>query len=496
MTTKVVKGSLWTLVGTVLPLMASLLSTPFVIRFLGTESYGVLILVGLIPNYFAFADFGMGIASTKFGAEAYGQGKRRREAEVVRTAASIALATSLVFAIPIFLFSSPIIAALEVPEYLRGEASVALKITAVSFVLGILVTILNTPQLARLRMDLNSAINAGTKLTLAVATPIVLYLGGHLVAAASVTLTVVALGLAAHIFVSGRLLRKLFGLTLDRRLVRPLLGFGTGILLSSLAGMLLANLEKLFLTKLVSVKSLAYYSVAFTFANMATMFSWAMVQALIPAFSQLLTPERRGEFDALFARSIRLSILWLLPTVMMLFVIARPFFSLWAGPDFGAESSLPFYILLLGLLCNIIAYVPYTAVTASGRTDLLAKVYWIELAPYIATVVLFINWFGIVGAALAWSLRVTLDALVFIWLARRTVGVSFHLKDHLPHFLIGAVTLVPPVLFAAFYDNYSLWLAALALASLAVYLLLSWKFSVLPEERNWIEAKIGALLGR
>jgi O-antigen/teichoic acid export membrane protein len=57
LTAKVFKGSLWTLVGQVLPMLASLVSTPFVIRFLGSEAYGVLILVGLIPYYFAFADF-------------------------------------------------------------------------------------------------------------------------------------------------------------------------------------------------------------------------------------------------------------------------------------------------------------------------------------------------------------------------------------------------------------------------------------------------------
>lgn len=74
MTTKVVKGSLWTLAGQVAPLAVSLVATPFVIRLLGAESYGVLILIGLIPTYLGFAAFGMSMASTKFGSEAYAEG--------------------------------------------------------------------------------------------------------------------------------------------------------------------------------------------------------------------------------------------------------------------------------------------------------------------------------------------------------------------------------------------------------------------------------------
>ncbi len=47
MTTKVVKGSLWTLIGQVAPLAVSFVTMPFTIRLLGAEGYGVLILVAL-----------------------------------------------------------------------------------------------------------------------------------------------------------------------------------------------------------------------------------------------------------------------------------------------------------------------------------------------------------------------------------------------------------------------------------------------------------------
>ncbi len=145
--------------------------------------------------------------------------------------------------------------------------------------------------------------------------------------------------------------------------------------LSGVAAVLLVNLEKIFLTSLVSVKSLAHYSVAFMFASMAAMFSSSMIQSLVPAFSQLLAPERRSQFDSLFSRGIRINLIWLLPAMMFLFVIARPFFTFWAGEEFGRESTLPFYILLSGLFFNIIVFIPHSSITALGRTDIFAKLY-------------------------------------------------------------------------------------------------------------------------
>ena len=495
LTTKVVKGSLWTLAGTVFPFAVTFFATPFIIRLLGSEGYGVLILVSLIPSYFGFADFGMGVASTKFGAEAYAQGLRQKEGEVVRTASLIALISSIAVALPIFLFSSIISDWLKVPENWQTQANLGLKITTITFVIGILAGILNTPQLSRLRMDLNMLVNALPRIILSIATLIVLYFGGGVIGAVYVTFFVSILILSGHIFFSGRLLPELYQLTIDKVLIKPLLKFGSGLLIASIAAILLVNLEKIFLTRLVSVKSLAYYSVAFTFANMATMFSSSMIQSLIPAFSQLLTPEKKNQFDSLFSRSIRLNLIWLFPAIMFLLVIAKPFFTIWAGEEFGKESSLPFYILLLGLFFNILAYIPHSSITASGRTDIFAKIYWIELIIYTIAIILLVSSFQVIGAAIAWSLRVIIDALIIIWLARRITGTSFKFFNHFSSLLGGLLLLLPPVIFAMFYDNFSFWLIILVPISIIFYSLLIWKTFIESDEKFWIKNKIGSLLG-
>lgn len=497
MTTKVVKGSFWTLIGQVLPLLVSLISTHFVIRFLGSEGYGVVILVGLIPNYFAFADFGMGIASTKFASEAYGQGQRKKEGEIVRTAAFIALLFSFAFAVPIFVFSHWIVVDwFKVTENFQTSASIALKITSVSFVLGILSSVLNTPQLSRLRMDLNTLVNAVPKILMGIVTPVVLYLGGYVVEAVWVAFSAAVLIFAGTVFFSGRLLPELYQPTLNKTYFKPLLRFGSGWLIATIAAILLVNLEKFFLTLLVSVQSLAFYSIAFTFANMASMFSIAMTQSLVPAFSQLLTPEKRIEFDALFARSIRFNLIWILPAIMFLFVIAKPFFTIWAGEDFGRESSEPFYILLIGLFFNILAHIPHSAITSSGRTDILAKLYWIELVLYIFAVIWLVSSFQINGAAIAWTLRSAIDGFIIIWLAKRILGVSFKFLNHFVSLVGGGVLLLPPIIFASFINNFSLWLIPLSLICTALYALLIWKTFVDADEKKWIKARLAAYLER
>ncbi|MEO8072985.1 MAG: flippase [Acidobacteriota bacterium] len=497
MTTKVFKGSFWTFIGQVLPLGVALFTTPFVIRLLGSEAYGVLVLVILIPSYFNFADFGMSLGSTKFGSEAYAKGSKKEEGEIVRTAALISFSASLPIAVLIFILSFSIVEWFKVPAHLQSEASLALKFASITFVLNFLSGIFNTPQLTRLRMDLNTLVNAGFRIIGLAATPIILYLGGGIAGALFALMIASFLTLIGHLFISGRLLKELFRFSINRNIIRPLLKFGGALAISGIAAILLANLEKVVLARVTSVEALAYYSVAFTLASMATMFSSAMVQSLLPAFSQLLRPEKKDELNKLFSRSLRINIIGLIPLIMFLFVIAKPFFTIWAGENFGRESSIPFYVLLFGLFFNIIAYIPHSVLMASGRTDIFAKLYWIELFPYILLIAVLTYKFGAVGAAAAWSLRVIVDAAVIIRLAKNIVGVSLRIFQGKGYVFASLLTLlIAPVLIMFFVGNYSLWLTFSVVVCITIYSVIVWKKLIESEERNWIINRLYTVFNR
>lgn len=494
MTTRVVKGSLWTFLGQVAPLAVSLAATPFTIRLLGAEGYGVLILVGLIPAYLAFADFGMSLASTRFASEAFGRGDRKEEAAVIRTAVAVALSVSVPVGLGLFIFAPQIISLFAVPESLFAEAAAAaaLRITAVTFVVGILCGILNTPQLARLRMDLNTLINAGTRIAGLIATPVAIHLGFGIVGAAVVQLSAISLNLAGHIFFSGRLLPELFGLGISRERLRPLLVFGGGLVVSSIAAVALTNAEKGILVAVVSASALAHYTVAFTAATMMTLFAGAMIQSLIPAFSQLQGEAAHERLNSLFERGVRLSMIWAVPAMVFLAVTAKPFFTIWAGEEFGRESTLPLYLLLGGLLFNIIAYLPHAAILAAGRSDALAKLYWIELVPYAAAVWLLASRYGAAGAAAAWSIRVIVDTFLQFYLAIRLGGITFRPRFPLGY-LAGVAAAALPAIFLLYQGSYTPVPLVFVLFGLIIYAAMTFRTLLDPEERTYLTARISRL---
>ncbi len=494
MTTKVVKGTIWMMLGLAVPILFSLFATALNTRLLGVEGYGLFVLVLLIPAYFAFGDFGMNIASTKFGSAAFAEGSPEKEARIVRTAAVVAVLFSLPFAVGIAVFSPEIVELFNVPEHRLAEASFALKLASVTYVINFLNGIFNTPELSRLRMDLNVMITSGFRLAGIIATPLVIYLGGGVIGAVVVALCASLLTLAGHLIASSRLLPELVGFSIDRGSIRPMLRFGWSLVIAGIAAVLLVNLEKFVLTRATSVETLAYYSIAATFAAMLTLFSASMVQSLMPAFSQLQSEQDRPALVALYSRGIRMTLILLMPAVVGMVLGGEPFFTYWFGPDFGRESTGPFYIIVAGIFFNVLAYFPYSAIMASGRSEIFARIYWIELVPYIAVVWFLSNRYGATGAAIAWSLRVIFDAALLFYLAGR-MGVVFEGRKPTGMLAMFGLMAVPIVLLAAFGGLGVIVFLSAAVAGL-LYAWLIWKVLLDEDEIRMIRGKLKQLLDR
>lgn len=489
MTTRVVKGSVWTLGGQIAPLLLSFITAPFVIDMLGADGYGVLILIGVLPSYFLFADFGMGMASTKFGSQAYSAGDPEQEGRVVRTAALIAFLASLPVAALLFVFSSWLARLFNVPEDLLADASIAIKIVSVTFVINFLNGILNTPQLSRLRMDLNTILTSGFRVVGIIATPVVLYMGFGLAAVASVLLVVSLLTLTGHFFVSKRLLPNLADLTLERELVRPMIVFGGAFVGAGIAAVLIVNAEKGILAAAISPEALAFYQIAFTVAAILPMFSVSMLQSLIPAFSQLQGDENREQLNALFKRALRLNIIGSIPALILVAIVAKTFFTLWIDERFGRESTLPLYILLIGVAFGLLAHMPYVSILAAGRTDIFAKLYWLQLAAYVPLVWFLTTKFGIPGAAAAWSIRTIVDTFILFSIARRTAGVSFGFSQF-ARFLIPVSVMIVPLITYFYRGQIDALVISLTAICLAAYAIVIWRTVLEPEEIAWIESRL------
>ncbi|MEO7103778.1 MAG: polysaccharide biosynthesis C-terminal domain-containing protein, partial [Gemmatimonadaceae bacterium] len=126
----------------------------------------------------------------------------------------------------------------------------------------------------------------------------------------------------------------------------------------------------------------------------------------------------------LFASSLRTLLLLMSVPTAIAFAFAPYILSVWMGPDYAMQGALALRILAVGVLINSAAHIPYTFLEASGRPDVPAKCHLAELAIHLPVAWFLVGRWGITGAAIAWTLRVSLDTLLLLVAARRIIPVS------------------------------------------------------------------------
>jgi hypothetical protein len=65
------------------------------------------------------------------------------------------------------------------------------------------------------------------------------------------------------------------------------------------------------------------------------------------------------------------------------------------------------------------AQIPFARIQAHGNSRITAFIHLAEVVPYFAVLIILIDVWGINGAAVAWTIRVTADYLALEFFSRR-----------------------------------------------------------------------------
>jgi O-antigen/teichoic acid export membrane protein len=469
---RVLRGGSWNVLGQAAIILASLVATPFVLRLLGPELYGLFALVQVAVAYLAFADLGMSPASSRFGAAAHARSDDASEVAVVWTSLVLAAVPSVVVAAALVVWGRLLVVdGLGLRGDLANQGVLALRIASVGFVARAVAEVANTPEVTRMRWDLYVGITSGGILLQTIVVPFVLWAGGGLAGAIGVISAVSVATALAHLLVGKRLQPLLWPPRIERRLVRPLASFGGAMVGAHMTSLVLINVDRLLVGRLVSISDVAYYSVAATAAGLLNVIPFAVSHPLLTTFAGLEATGVPSETAELYRRLTRLALVVLLPVVALLCVAARPALRVWAGNVYAVHSTAPFYFLAVGFLFSALGAVPWQLLSASGRADLVFRYHLAELAPYLALAVVLIRAYGIRGAAVAWTIRSIVNTALYFRAARRLLPAALGPdRERLRTWFVAAGSLAVPAGMAIAMSGSGSGSGALVVAVLAASL--------------------------
>jgi O-antigen/teichoic acid export membrane protein len=424
------KNTLWNLIGVAVPVSVGLALTPTVWNSLGPDRFGILTLIWALVGYLSLFDLGTGRALT-YEVRLLIDGRTYKTDDLVITCLA-GVATAVL--VGSFGFIAMYVVAENLPRWVN-MSQIFLDDAKASLVLCAFAVIPTTIGAAQ-RGILEGAGRFGLSNAIKIFTGTVLFAAPFIAAVSNIDR---ALALTAEILLYSRIFAvvvlfcffaiKYRGLNKAAKIKassmfenilgksKSMLGYGSWVTVTGVVGPIMVFGDRFFVSTFVGTEALAYYAVCQEFIVRLLVIPNAFFGALLPE----LVGSDKARIEKKYQRAFRLNLVAMASFCGLSSLAAYPAMTLWMGADFADRSLAITFILVLGVFFNSLAQAPYTLCLARGRPDLVAKLHALELALYIPALYFLLHWFGIIGAAVAWSVRALCDFLALSILSQNQI---------------------------------------------------------------------------
>ena len=474
-------------------IIVNLAYTPFMIRILGKNEYGLYQLVQSVVNYLNLMNFGFTGAYISFYAREKikdddGEGVARLNGMFLRVFLGIMFVCILA---GVFLLNHIELLGSRLSTADYGTARKLMVLLVLNLAVSFPNSVFTVYIAARERFVFKQVITIINYLLIPLCNLPLLYMGTGSVGVAGVTLVLSILRLGVNlVYCMGKLKMKFRFGRFDRALFASLVSFTFFIFLSDVVDQLNTNVDKLLLGRMIGTGSVAVYSVGFELSTYYTFASWAISEMFVPTANRIAVEEKDDQkLTELFTRIGRYNnyILLLIQTGFIL--AGKEFIHLWVGEGYDTAY-------LVGVILMLSRYIP--AVQTMGVTIQNAKnmhrprsvIYFGIACVNVVVSVFLIRLWAEVGTSLGTLAAVILGAGLFMNIYyHQRIGLNvFYFWKKLMRWtpmaavLCGAVWLMKPF-FAL--DNWMSFLVFLVVYSV-VYLVLLWTAGMTKAEKTEI----------
>ena len=388
--------------------MIGIVLVPVYIEYLGMEAYGLIGIFGVLQAWLVLVDLGLrpalGREMARFTAGAHSAEWIRdllRSVEVVGIALSAAVFLGVAF-------GSPWLAENWVTSKTLSTSMVIQAFTAMGFVTALrFVENIYTSSLTGLQRQVQENLVSSTAAVIrGVGAIVVLAFISPTITAFFVWQAIVSI--STVIWLALLVYRALPKISRAARFawetLKGVWRFAVGMMLLTVQSLLLTNLDKVVLSRLLTLEEFGRYALAGVAANVMGLLSAPVASALSPRFTELGTRNDEVELAKTYHLGSQLVATLTGSAAVVLVVFTERVLFLWTkNADIAGPLTPIARALILGSLFNALMYVPYQLQLAHGWTSLSTRFNFVLIALVVPSLLFVVPRFGAFGAAVLWA---------------------------------------------------------------------------------------------
>ena len=472
---------------------------PFYIKYLGIEAYGLIGIFASMQVWFSLLDMGMAPALGREMARfSVGARTLRSILDLFYSLEVVYASAALLLAGGIFIFA-PWLSTHWLKTVSLSSETVAHALVLIGIVIALrwLATLYRSALIGLQRQVWLSGFNAIFATLRGGGVTLVLAFGISSVQAFFIYQAIV--GTAESLVLASFMRRVLRGNTHPWRFsigaIKEVGRFAAGMALITLLSILLTQIDKLILSKLLMLREFGYYTLATTAAGALYLLITPVATAAYPRLTGIAANGSKTELADEYHLFSQVLVFLLVPATVVLALFPSHFLLLWTRNETATAAVAPlFSILLIGNMLNGLMHMPYYLQLAHGWTRFTVRVNTVSLLLLAPLVYFGVKNYGAIAAALVWAALNLGYVLVAVPIMHKrllpTEKWSWFLRDvGLPLVAIVAVTMViRSVTPVANIDNIAKTVETVLIASLAAFVTASATVPIVKTElRRWLK---------
>jgi len=432
---RIAKNSIFNFARTLLTIPITILITPFIIKHVGREEFGIWALVGVISSYAQLSDFGITDSLIKFMAEYKAKNDHHQLNRLVNTAFVVYIFMSIVFC-AIFFFALPLIITtiLNIPPELVKKATYVFTIAIALFFVNMTMSVFGSLIVGFQRMGYSNLISFVSTIMMACGTFIVLSQGLGLEGLIHNNALITIFVIVSNLFVAWRLFPQMrlnpFK-HFSRETLKLIFSFSWKVQLSSISNLLVYQVDRVLLSHYLGLGAVSSYEVANRIATQARVFIASVFTPMVPAASSLQATDETDKLRGLYNRSMKYMAVAAIPFSALVIALAHPFVRTWLGEGY-TTSAYTMQFLMFAYMINLLPgpgnfilhginkpHIPMLNSIGAGITNLVLCFILVQQFGY----------YGIIIGILA---TIAIFSLTFIFMVHKEIhGLSWSLYTNI-----------------------------------------------------------------
>ncbi len=444
---------IWNWASVAVSLATGFFLSPYLIRKLGEDGYGVWALSFALVEYYWFFDLGFRSATLKYVAHYSACGDPGKTSEIINTSFFYGAVTASLILALVVSFSRSIVGFFQIPGTYHDSFVVLLRLITLSWCLGIVFNIFSVCMEAVQRFDITNRISIATNAVRSAGTFLLLFLGYGLIEVGMMVVISQFFGYCLNYYSFRRVFpfHRISPRSVKTSALRQMASFGIHSFLIGVSTQAQNQTPSLLIGHFLPAAFVGFYNVPARLIQYVVEFVGRIGVVTNTNVAEFAARNESGPISQLAIYTNRYCLTLFMPAGIFLYAFGGPFFARWVGPRVASHSAPLLPVLLIGYVLAIVGQSSSAMVLMGlGKHQRYARGLVAEAVLGFVSMLFVVPRYGILGAAFVISILMILNRGVYTsWLVSRVTKQPF--LRYLHHVYTGPAAAAVPVAGLAFW---------------------------------------------